>query len=107
MECIRAMKVIGVQQRSGLLLSPAFVDTSSQFALKRSNAMIKQRTLKNIIRATGVGLHSGEKVYLTLKPAPVDTGIVFVRADLDPVVQIPARAENVGETTMSTTSGQR
>jgi UDP-3-O-acyl-N-acetylglucosamine deacetylase len=40
--------------------------------------MIKQRTLKNIIRATGVGLHSGEKVYLTLKPAPVDTGIVFV-----------------------------
>ena len=65
--------------------------------------MIKQRTLKNIIRATGVGLHSGEKVYLTLKPAPVDTGIVFCRADLDPVVQIPARAENVGETTMSTT----
>ena len=65
--------------------------------------MIKQRTLKNIIRATGVGLHSGEKVYLTLKPAPIDTGIVFVRADLDPVVQIPARAENVGETTMSTT----
>jgi hypothetical protein len=52
--------------------------------------MIKQRTLKNIIRATGVGLHSGEKVYLTLKPAPVDTGIVFCRADLDPVVQIPA-----------------
>ena len=49
--------------------------------------MIKQRTLKNIIRATGVGLHSGEKVYLTLKPAPVDTGIVFCRADLDPVVQ--------------------
>ena len=65
--------------------------------------MIKQRTLKNIIRATGVGLHSGEKVYLTLKPAPVDTGIVFCRTDLDPVVEIPARAENVGETTMSTT----
>lgn len=65
--------------------------------------MIKQRTLKNIIQATGVGLHSGEKVYLTLKPAPVDTGIVFCRTDLDPVVEIPARAENVGETTMSTT----
>ena len=65
--------------------------------------MIKQRTLKNIIRATGVGLHSGEKVYLTLKPAPVNTGIVFVRADLDPVVQIAARAENVGDTTLSTT----
>jgi len=65
--------------------------------------MIKQRTLINIIRATGVGLHSGEKVYLTLKPAPVNTGIVFCRADLDPVVQIPARAENVGDTTLSTT----
>ena len=65
--------------------------------------MIKQRTLKNTIRATGVGLHSGEKVYLTLKPAPVDTGIVFRRADLAPVVEIPARAANVGETTMSTT----
>jgi UDP-3-O-[3-hydroxymyristoyl] N-acetylglucosamine deacetylase len=65
--------------------------------------MIKQRTLKNIIRATGVGLHSGEKVYLTLKPAPVNTGIVFCRADLNPMVQIPARAENVGDTTLSTT----
>lgn len=65
--------------------------------------MIKQRTLKNIIRATGVGLHSGEKVYLTLKPAPIDTGIVFRRIDLDPAVDLPARAANVGETTMSTT----
>lgn len=65
--------------------------------------MIRQRTLKNTIRATGVGLHSGKKVYLTLKPAPIDTGIVFCRTDLDPVVEIPARAENVGETTLSTT----
>ncbi|MCT7360698.1 MAG: UDP-3-O-[3-hydroxymyristoyl] N-acetylglucosamine deacetylase [Thalassobium sp.] len=65
--------------------------------------MIPQRTLKNAIRATGVGLHSGEKVYLTLKPAPVDTGIVFRRVDLDPVVDIPAHALNVGETTLSTT----
>ena len=64
--------------------------------------MIRQRTLKNIIRATGVGVHSGEKVYLTLKPAPVDTGIVFCRTDLDPVVEIPARAENVGQTTLCT-----
>ncbi len=64
--------------------------------------MIRQRTLKNIIRATGVGLHSGEKVYMTLKPAPVDTGIVFCRTDLDPVVEIPARAVNVGQTTLST-----
>lgn len=65
--------------------------------------MIGQRTLKNTIRATGVGLHSGETVYLTLKPAPVDTGIVFCRTDLDPVVEIPARAQFVGETNMCTT----
>lgn len=65
--------------------------------------MIRQRTLRNAIRATGVGLHTGEKVYLTLLPAPVDTGIVFRRTDLDPVVEIPARAENVGDTTLSTT----
>ncbi|WP_250458542.1 UDP-3-O-acyl-N-acetylglucosamine deacetylase [Microbulbifer litoralis] len=65
--------------------------------------MIKQRTLKNAIRATGVGLHTGKKVVLTLKPAPVDTGIVFRRVDLDPVVEIEARAENVGDTLLSTT----
>ncbi len=65
--------------------------------------MIRQRTLKNTIRATGVGLHSGEKVYLTLKPAPVDHGIVFRRVDLEPIVDILAKATNVGETTMSTT----
>ncbi len=64
--------------------------------------MIRQRTLRNAIKATGVGLHTGEKVYLTLSPAPVDNGIVFRRVDLDPVVEIPARAENVGETTLST-----
>ncbi|HSP59320.1 MAG TPA: UDP-3-O-acyl-N-acetylglucosamine deacetylase [Halomonas sp.] len=64
--------------------------------------MIRQRTLKNVIRATGVGLHSGKKVYLSLRPAPVDTGIVFVRTDLDPEVQIPARAENVTDTTLCT-----
>ncbi len=64
--------------------------------------MIRQRTLKTVIRATGVGLHTGEKVYLTLRPAAVDTGIVFRRVDLDPVVEIDARPENVGDTTMST-----
>jgi len=62
-----------------------------------------QKTLKNVIRATGVGLHTGEKVYLTLRPAPVDNGIVFVRTDLDEPVAIAARAENVGDTTMATT----
>ncbi|MBM70314.1 MAG: UDP-3-O-[3-hydroxymyristoyl] N-acetylglucosamine deacetylase [Haliea sp.] len=65
--------------------------------------MIRQRTLRNAIKATGVGLHTGEKVYLTLSPAPIDAGIVFRRVDLDPVVEIPARAENVRETTLSTT----
>ena len=65
--------------------------------------MIRQRTLKNVIRATGVGLHTGEKVYLTVRPAPANAGIVFRRVDLDPVVEIPAGADKVGETTLSTT----
>ena len=65
--------------------------------------MIKQRTLKNVIRATGVGLHTGEKVYLTLRPALPDTGIVFRRVDLESPVDIPAKAENVGDTRLSTT----
>ena len=64
--------------------------------------MLRQRTLKNVIRATGVGLHSGDKVFLTLRPAPVDAGIVFRRTDLDPVVELPARAELVTETVLCT-----
>ena len=62
---------------------------------------IRQRTLKRSIRAAGIGVHSGEKVYLTLRPAPVNTGIVFRRVDLDPAVEIRALAENVGDTTLS------
>ncbi len=65
--------------------------------------MLKQRTLSNVIRATGVGLHTGEKVFLTLKPAPVDTGIVFYRVDLETPVEIKATPESVTETVMSTT----
>jgi UDP-3-O-[3-hydroxymyristoyl] N-acetylglucosamine deacetylase len=65
--------------------------------------LTRQRTLKNTIRAAGVGLHTGQKVYLTLRPAEPDTGIRFRRVDLDPPVEIPARAENVGDTTLSTT----
>jgi UDP-3-O-[3-hydroxymyristoyl] N-acetylglucosamine deacetylase len=65
--------------------------------------MIKQRTLKNIVRATGIGLHTGKKISLTLQPAPADTGIVFRRVDLDPPVEIRARQENVGDTVLSTT----
>ncbi len=64
--------------------------------------MIRQRTLKNSIRATGVGLHTGEKVYLTLRPAPVNSGIRFCRVDLDPVVEIAAHPDNVGDTVLST-----
>ncbi|MBI3546549.1 MAG: UDP-3-O-acyl-N-acetylglucosamine deacetylase [Gammaproteobacteria bacterium] len=65
--------------------------------------MIKQRTLKNVIRATGVGLHTGEKVYLTLRPAASDTGIVFRRIDLSDPVDIRACPENVSDTRLSTT----
>ncbi len=65
--------------------------------------MIKQRTLKNVIRATGVGLHTGEKVLMTLRPAPANTGIVFRRVDLDPVEEIKAEPDAVGDTALSTT----
>ena len=58
--------------------------------------------MKNVIRATGVGLHSGDTVYLTLRPAAPNSGITFRRVDLDPVVEIEAKAENVGETLLST-----
>ena len=65
--------------------------------------MIKQRTLKNTIRATGVGLHTGEKVYLTIQPAEVNSGIIFRRVDLAEPVTIKATPLNVGETVLSTT----
>ena len=65
--------------------------------------MISQRTLKNVIRATGVGIHTGEKVFMTLRPAAVNTGIIFRRTDLDPAVEVPAFATNVGDTGMNTT----
>ena len=65
--------------------------------------MIKQRTLKNIIRATGVGLHTGEKVYLTLRPAAPNTGIVFRRVDLPQPVEIRAKPDSVGDTRLSST----
>ena len=64
--------------------------------------MIRQRTLKNVIKATGITLHGGERAELTLRPAPPYTGIIFQRIDLDPPVEIPALAENVGDTTLST-----
>jgi UDP-3-O-[3-hydroxymyristoyl] N-acetylglucosamine deacetylase len=65
--------------------------------------MLNQRTLKNTIRASGVGLHTGKKVLMTLRSAPPNTGIVFRRTDLDMPVDIRAHAENVGETALGTT----
>jgi UDP-3-O-[3-hydroxymyristoyl] N-acetylglucosamine deacetylase len=64
---------------------------------------LRQRTLKNSIRATGVGLHTGKKVFMTLRPAAENTGIVFRRVDLEPIVNIPARTEYVGDTMLGTT----
>ncbi len=64
--------------------------------------MIKQRTLKNVIRATGVGLHTGQKVALILRPAAPDTGIVFCRVDLPQPVEIKANPYQVGDTRLST-----
>jgi UDP-3-O-[3-hydroxymyristoyl] N-acetylglucosamine deacetylase len=65
--------------------------------------MFRQRTLKSLITASGVGLHTGRKVRITLRPAPVDTGIVFRRIDLPRPVDIPARADLVGEARMAST----
>ena len=62
--------------------------------------MLKQRTLKSVIRASGVGLHSGVKVNMVLRPAAPNTGIIFRRVDLDPVVDLPASALEVGDTRM-------
>jgi UDP-3-O-[3-hydroxymyristoyl] N-acetylglucosamine deacetylase len=63
--------------------------------------MLKQRTLKSLIRAKGVGLHTGQKINMTLRPAQPDTGIIFRRVDLALPVDIPARADRVGETRLS------
>jgi UDP-3-O-[3-hydroxymyristoyl] N-acetylglucosamine deacetylase len=68
---------------------------------KSQNAMLRQRTLKSVIRATGVGLHSGVKVGLVLRPAAPGTGIVFRRVDLEPVVDIKADPYAVGDTRMA------
>ena len=71
-------------------------------AVIRNQRLLQQRTLQNTIRATGVGLHTGEKVYITLKPAAPGAGITFVRTDMALPVAIPAKAAFVGDTTMAT-----
>lgn len=65
--------------------------------------MLKQRTIKTTVSATGVGLHSGTKVKLTIHPAPADHGIVFRRVDFDPPIEFPASALGVGDTRMAST----
>lgn len=76
--------------------------TKSSTTIKARRSL-KQRTLKNVIKATGITLHGGQSVVLTLRPAPVNTGVIFRRTDLNPPVEIPATAENVGDTIMQTT----
>src|SRR5579862_6873027 len=88
-----------------MLASVAPVIRGRLRSLRRSTT-IGQRTLKNSIRATGVGLHTGRKVLMTLKPADPDTGIVFRRTDLAEPADIRAHAENVGDTLLGTTLGR-
>lgn len=68
-----------------------------------NSIMLKQRTIKQLIKTVGIGLHSGTKVELTLRPAAPDTGIIFRRVDLDPIVDLPAMALGVGDTRMAST----
>ena len=69
--------------------------------------MLKQRTLSNSVKASGVGLHSGEKVNMTLRPAAKDTGIIFRRLDIEPIQQIPALATSVIDTMLGTTIAKK
>jgi len=63
--------------------------------------MLKQRTIKSLVKTVGIGLHSGRKVTLTLRPAPADTGIVFTRVDLPEAVEIHAAASAIGDTRLA------
>ncbi len=76
---------------------------AAEFQKQKAVAMLQQRTLRTAIRATGVGLHTGEKVYMTLRPAAENTGIVFRRVDLDEPADVPANPKLVGETMLGTT----
>jgi UDP-3-O-[3-hydroxymyristoyl] N-acetylglucosamine deacetylase len=84
-----------------LLVPTARTDFSACICI--GHAMLKQRTIKQLVKSVGVGLHSGTKVALTLRPAPPDSGITFRRVDLDPPVELPASAMGVGDTRMAST----
>ena len=73
---------------------------------KENQLDIKQRTLKKEIGCTGVGLHCGEKVTINIKPAPANTGIRFIRVDMDGHPEVEAKYENVLDTTLATTIGE-
>ncbi len=67
------------------------------------SGMLRQRTIQEVTRATGIGLHSGTRVVLTMRPAPVDTGIVFRRIDLEPPVDLPVGPMAIGDTRLAST----
>lgn len=87
----------------GTICNKALAQGAGQGHLGYNDRMLKQRTIKNLVKTTGVGLHSGTKVELTLRPAAPDTGILFRRVDLDPVVELPMIATGVGDTRMAST----
>ena len=104
--CARAIirgLFLRIAANARLFRGGALVDSLQDETTSGAPALIKQRTLKNIIRATGVGLHTGEKIFLTLRPAAPDSGIHFRRVDLEEPVSIKACPENVGDTRLSTT----
>ena len=67
-----------------------------------SHRSLNQRTIREVVYGIGIGVHSGEKVRITLRPAPIDSGIQFIRTDIRDAIAIPARAENVVDTTLAT-----
>jgi len=87
----------------GTICNKALPQGAGQGHLGYNDRMLKQRTIKNLVKTTGVGLHSGTKVELTLRPAAPDNGILFRRVDLDPVVELPMIATGVGDTRMAST----
>ena len=107
--CHEAVRTHTVTRQAGMVLSRCNSEGSCYIQVERFSdrgqqgpTVIRQRTLKKTIRAAGIGLHTGEKVFLTLEPAPVDTGIIFRRTDITPIAVIPASALEVRNTQLAT-----